>query len=60
MKNYVRTGADGFDFVEYQQAMQALQRLRAKAKDDDDLEVVLLFIVRALQILLEKQPNDAR
>ena len=60
MKNYVRAGADGFDFVAYQQAMQALQRLRAKAKGDDDLEVVLEFIVRALQVLLEKHPDGAR
>jgi len=59
MKNYLQRGADGFDFATYDQAMQALQRLRAKAQDDD-LEVVLSYIVRALQILLEKQPNDAR
>ena len=56
MKNYVRAGADGFDFVEYQQAMQALQRLRAKAQDDD-LEVVLSFIVRTLQFIAEQMPN---
>ena len=59
MKNFLETGADGFDFATYGQAMAALRRLRMKAQDDD-LEVVLSFMVRALQILLENTPAGRR
>lgn len=59
MKNYLQRGADGFDFATYDEAMRALQRLRAKAQDDD-LEVVLSYIVRALQVIVEKLPDGGR
>ena len=59
MKNYLQRGGDGFEWATYEQAMAALMRRRMDAKDDD-LEVALLFIVRALKIIMDKLPDNGR
>jgi len=53
MKNILEKTLDGHDTITYEQAMRALERARAAAKDDD-LHVVLLFLLRGMQTLLEK------